>query len=91
MTANEAIADAASAQKDRLREAENFLSDYLGGPKSADDVKEAAKAYGIKERTLRRAREKLGVVISKQGFLMAGNGAAVRRDAVCWLGWPRWP
>jgi putative DNA primase/helicase len=71
VTASEALAEAAGGpQQGRLREAEDFLRGYLDArPMAVDDVKAAATANGISEITLRRAREKLGVVTEKCDFL----------------------
>ena len=49
-----------------LSEAMDFLREYLGGgPQNATATQKAAKDAGISERTLRRAREKLGVKATK--------------------------
>ncbi|MFW6342983.1 MAG: AAA family ATPase [Halothiobacillaceae bacterium] len=53
-----------------LAEAKEWLLDYLStnGPTPARDLNRAAKAEGISDRTLRRARESIGVKREKTGF-----------------------
>jgi len=69
-TATELLA--ASSPSTRLRprdEAEQFLSDYLSyGPVPALEVADAAQELGISERTLDRAKKKLGVIAKRRGF-----------------------
>jgi hypothetical protein len=71
VTANEAIhavADEASKSGARQK-AGDFLKGYLEtGAMPADDVKAAADANGIAERTLRRARDDLKIVVEKSGY-----------------------
>ena len=51
------------------KRAKDFLRDLLAnGPVDAKEGEEAARANGIKERTLFRARNELGVVAFKDGF-----------------------
>jgi hypothetical protein len=53
--------------------ADQFLSETLAdGPMRQVDVTKAATAQGISDRTLRRARGRLGVVATKHGF---GSGS----------------
>ena len=55
-------------------EAVAFLQDYLStGKQPAAEVKKAAKAAGIAERTLDRARKRGSVLTSREGF---GPGSA---------------
>jgi putative DNA primase/helicase len=71
MTADEALAATAEKSKAKARgEAEDFLCVKMEPGKSypASDIMKAAQAAGISERTLRRAREDLGVKKSKSGF-----------------------
>ena len=50
-------------------EATDFLREILArGPVAADDVKDQARAAGISERTLSRAKADLGVEAEKTGF-----------------------
>ncbi len=50
-------------------DADRFLSEILAdGPMRQVDVTKAAAAQGIADRTLRRARGRLGVVATKHGF-----------------------
>jgi hypothetical protein len=69
MSANEALSatnDAARERADQMREAEDFLLDLLaGGPAPAEEGQSKAKAAGIKDRTLSRARKKLGIIAKK--------------------------
>jgi hypothetical protein len=49
-----------------IQEAQEFLRDVLSsGSKPVNDVRKEAKAAGIAETTLRRAKDRLGVVASK--------------------------
>jgi hypothetical protein len=51
------------------REAESWLREILAsGPVSAKDIEAAAKAGGISIRTLKRAKNDMGVESVKQGF-----------------------
>jgi putative DNA primase/helicase len=65
VTAAEAMSAAKSpAARD---EAKKFLADYLAaGPVPAKEIEEAAAAHGISERTLRRARNDIGVTVRKE-------------------------
>ncbi len=50
-------------------EAEQFLRDLLtAGPMPKSDIEQAAAAAGIRDGTLRRAKDRLGVLSSKIGF-----------------------
>lgn len=71
VTASEALAEASSVpQSGQRREAEEFLRGYLEArPVDADSVKTAAKANGISERTLWRAKAALKIVAEKSDFL----------------------
>jgi len=56
-------------------EAEAFLAEILSTePVAGKDVQRLAREAGIAERTLRRARERVGVVLTRQGF---GSGSMV--------------
>jgi putative DNA primase/helicase len=71
VTANEAIHAVAEANRKGAagREAEAFLEAYLeAGPMPSDKVIAAAKKNGIAEKTLRRAAERMKIVIEKSGF-----------------------
>jgi len=60
--------DGGEVQSDR-REAESWLSDLLAdGPLPARKVKSGAKAAGQAWGTVRRAKDSLGIVASKDGF-----------------------
>ncbi|WP_338445852.1 AAA family ATPase [Pelagerythrobacter marensis] len=62
MSANELVA-LSSVQESVLDRAARALEDYLSeGEAEARDVKEAMKKKGIQERTLDRAKKKLGVI-----------------------------
>lgn len=65
MSANE-LASLSSVQDSMLDRAVRALEDYLAqGPAKAREVKEAMKKKGVQERTLDRAKKKLGVVSGK--------------------------
>jgi putative DNA primase/helicase len=71
MTADEALK--AHAEKDKAKargHAEDFLRTKMdpGQSYAAGEIQSAATAAGISERTLRRARDSLGVKKSKNGF-----------------------
>jgi putative DNA primase/helicase len=71
VTANQALADdrAVASGDDALREAKDFLREALAaGPRPAKDLEKEAKAAGIAERTLRRARKLLKIRAHKDGF-----------------------
>ncbi len=76
MTADQAMQVAsAKAKSDRtsdpraLSDAENWLQAALAeGPRSARELMAEAKAEGVAARTLRRARERLGVLHAKVAF-----------------------
>jgi len=58
-----------SEARTALEEAQGFLRDVLGdGEVAARDVQRQARDAGIAERTLRRAREGLGVTSRREGF-----------------------
>lgn len=58
-----------SAERSERDEAKDFLREVLAdGPVAATEVKRQAKAAGIAERTLFRARAELGVKPEKTGF-----------------------
>ena len=71
-TAREILAAAETVfdgDKSVLGEAVDFLRDFLSaGPKEVDAVKKAARAAGVAERTLRRAKERLSVQTIKSAF-----------------------
>ena len=74
-TAREILADAEAHPEDgeggALREVEGWLADLMteeGGKVDRRDVMKAAQAMGFKERTVHRAREKLGFTVSQSGF-----------------------
>ncbi len=73
ITANEALAaeisGAAETRAPALAEAEAFLTSVLSrGAQCAKDVQRQAEEAGIASKTLRRAREKLGVRVRTEGF-----------------------
>ena len=69
VTANEAMRASGSGSSNKITEAEEFLREELAtGPVAANDLKDAAKRLGIKERTLKRAKQKLGVRAEMTGF-----------------------
>ena len=65
----EADDDKAGGRVSRLSEAKDFLLEFLSvGAVEATIVQEAAKIYGIAEKTLQRARESLGIKPTKTGM-----------------------
>src|SRR5262249_46001037 len=70
MTASEAMAGDKDNARDRdQREAIEFLTELLAaGRQPAKEVQEVAKDHMIAPITLRRARERMGVLIQREGF-----------------------
>ena len=53
----------------KLYEAMELLRDELAyGPRPAEEIKNMAAEFDISERTLRRARKKLNIVITRDEF-----------------------
>lgn len=72
ITADEAMSCMQGDSSSALEDAEEFLKDILkDGLKYTKDILEAAEAEGISEKTLRRAKQKQGVKVGRNGF---GNG-----------------
>jgi hypothetical protein len=68
MTADDAMRSGGNGAA-KLEDAKAFLREFLAdGPATADDVQAAADKDRIKRKTLRRAREELGIRTQKQGF-----------------------
>jgi AAA domain len=64
-----------------LSGATKFLGEYLkGGAQLAKDVKHEARSAGFSEKTLRRARERLGVVAVKSSFTGGWSWGLPGRD-----------
>jgi hypothetical protein len=76
ITADQALAatDGNSEQHSARHEAEDFLRENLKEPAKAKDMEEHARAVGISQRTLARARKKLSVIAEKDGMEGGGNG-----------------
>ncbi|MEO3780375.1 AAA family ATPase [Micromonospora sp. B11E3] len=83
------LGDGAAGDGDTRMERDNaaaWLRDYLvgqGGEAAWADVRKAARAEGIAERTLQRARARAGVTVEREGFpsrtfwrLNPGHGAS---------------
>jgi hypothetical protein len=70
MTADDALAEAKTeGEKSDTDWAIEYLKDKLEkGPISAVEVLKGSRVVGIKDKALRRAREKLGVKTSKSGY-----------------------
>jgi RecA-family ATPase len=67
ISAAELLAADDTSRVSALEEAKAFLQDVLAdGPRLTTDVQEDAKALGITQSTLRRARERLGVVATSK-------------------------
>ena len=78
MSADELLAAAAqvAASGPAIAEAAEWLASVLQeGPQPAVDLKHRAKSDGIHERTLLRAKHRLGIVARRQGFGPAGQWA----------------
>jgi hypothetical protein len=75
LTAADLLASESQGGKHSVgEEAAAFLREVLaGGPVDANVVKAEAKQQGIAERTLQRAKQRLGVQAKKRGF---GEGGA---------------
>ncbi|HVT16581.1 MAG TPA: AAA family ATPase [Thermoanaerobaculia bacterium] len=75
LTAGDLLApEVASEELTADGEARAFLRDLLAeGPVPARRVVAAAKAAGITERTLRRAKDREGIAVTKQGFGASGQ------------------
>ena len=75
-TANQLLAmlsDDRGERRDAVEEAVSFLEDALGaGPRPTRDVLRDARANGISEAAIRRARKALGITAQKAGF--GGDG-----------------
>lgn len=75
-TANQLLAmlsDDRGERRDALEEAADYLRDALaGGPRPTRDVLRDARAHGISEAAIRRARKTLGITAQKSGF--GGDG-----------------
>lgn len=71
ITADEALASSnIDEEKSETDWAIDFLQDFLASePKKVSEVSKEAKEAGIKEKPLRRAREKLGVITRKSTYL----------------------
>jgi hypothetical protein len=75
ITANEAIRAAkGTTSASKLQEAEDFLNDCLknGEPVAAETVYAKAEQQGLSTRTLKRAKEKIGIISQKNGFFGGG-------------------
>ena len=68
MSATEAMQQAANKSSSARDEAKRFLADMLAaGPVLKSEIEEAAGANGIKDRTLFRAKDELGITAKKDG------------------------
>lgn len=66
-TADQVLAASGGSDKSAMKEALNYLDDLLAdGDVAANVGNEGADANGISERTLKRAKKKLGVVAKKE-------------------------
>jgi hypothetical protein len=76
VTATEAMQAANESKSPAARDnAKRFLSDLLmGGPMTKQEIEEAAEANKISGRTLRRAKDELGIIVKKD----SGQGGAWR-------------
>lgn len=68
LTADELSIAQPMMHKEQRKDAMKWLKDYLGkGPQPSTAIFPAAKAVGINEKALRRAKEALGVLAAKDG------------------------
>lgn len=73
-TADAALSHESPADREERTQAESFLTDLLGsGPVAAREVFQAAKDAGIPDRTLNRAKARLGVKVERKGFGKSGR------------------
>ncbi|MBX6370111.1 MAG: AAA family ATPase [Rhodospirillales bacterium] len=73
-TADELLATRSEDERSAEDEAEEFLRAELEeGPKPASEVRRAAGQAGIAERTLRRAKDRIGVVARRVGGVASGG------------------
>jgi len=71
LTADAALEPEATGEKSERLEAMEWLREQLsGGPLTAKQIRTDAKTAGFSWSTLRRAKDTLGVVHSKQGFAL---------------------
>ena len=69
MTADELSAAQPGRHKKQRQNAMEWLKDFLkAGPQASNFVLESAQAVGINEKALRRAKEALGVLATKEGY-----------------------
>jgi putative DNA primase/helicase len=70
ITADQALEQAVEKKRgSATTDATEFLREELdGGPRSAQDINEKAEALNISKRTLERARKKLGITATKDGY-----------------------
>jgi DNA polymerase III delta prime subunit len=74
LPADVALASQDVHDTDAIREAERFLADALqSGPVGVGEVHKQARSLGISDRTLRRAKVKLRLVSSREGFGTSGG------------------
>ena len=67
-TADELSQMQPTKRQHQRKNAMEWLKDYLKeGPQPSEGLMEAAKAVGLSERTLKRAKEHLGILSSKEG------------------------
>lgn len=73
-TANDLVSQYDDDQRAVRDEAKEYLADALqSGPKPVTDLLKGARAQGISERTLRRAKKDMGIEKQKQGFGDSGQ------------------
>ena len=83
MTAMEAMQAAVDNKSPGARDtAKKFLGDMLAkGPVLKTEIEEAAEANSISEKTLRRAKDDLGVLAKRIGARQTANGTGSCRPA----------
>jgi hypothetical protein len=73
-SAADLLATVDGAERSARDDAEDWLREALAaGPRASRDVQRDARADGVTERTLRRARESLGVIVERRGAVGSGQ------------------
>jgi hypothetical protein len=84
LTADDVLAQehADADERSALSEACEWLNDFLLSPKPVQEIKREARAAGFSERTLERAKSRLGLRATKSGFGCEGQWSWARADHV---------
>lgn len=84
LTADDVLAQepADADERSALSEACEWLDDFLISPKPVREIKAEARAAGFSERTLERAKSRLGLRATKSGFGYEGQWSWAQADHV---------